>query len=509
MQLIAVAYVIIQALPSDLWIPTTLMLLVGIIKYAERTRALYFGCLDNFKDNMLPLPDAGPNYAQLTQVYSSKKLAHVPARMMVQEIGLGVGDAADYEVQVQKISEVEQVEGGFRHFNIFKALIVDLMLTFKERKESRKYFFARTTEDAFKVLEVELNFMYDVLYTKMVVVNGKIGYILRFVCSICLLASLERFAAHHHHKHTNGSSGPKMHVFDVYVTYALLIGAICLDTHTIAVIKLIFSDWTVVRLKSSRAKEFIFKTGRILTTFWRIGKWSNKMSQHSLVRYCLRERFKWIKVTAEWLRLEDFLDEIQYRQSMNVPEDLKDFIFEKLKEKAVKANDLKAARERGSARGELVLLQSACYSLIGSVEEEYGKSLLLWHIATDLCFFTEDEDKKTRIYRRHSKILSDYMFYLLVMRPPLMSGVHGIWKIRFRDTCEEARKIFLSHQENKFSENMNNACEKLLLHTETDVDPSGVKGSRNKSVLFDACILAKKLKILAEMKRWEVMSEVC
>ena len=49
---------------------------------------------------------------------------------------------------------------------------------------------------------------------------------------------------------------------------------------------------------------------------------------------------------------------------------------------------------------------------------------------------------------------------------------------------------------------------KALLLIETIVKPIEVKGDRSKSVLFNACILAKELKKLDEMKRWKVMSEV-
>ena len=573
-QLIAVGYVILQALPSELWIPTSLMLLAGIIKYAERTRALYLGCLGNFKASILPPADAGPeatDYARLMEGYSSKKIVHVPAYIKVQT---EFRASADYAVRPKRLSDLDVVEGGFKYFNIFKGLIVDLMFTFQERKDSRRYFFARNTEDAFKVLEVELNFMYDALYTKMVVVNGNIGYFLRFVCSTCLVASLERFAAHH--KQKNGGHPPnqaKMHPFDVYVTYALLIGAICLDS--IAVIKLIFSDWTIVLLRYRRAKEFLLKTRKRLTIY-RIGswsktfgrRWSNSMSQHSLVRYCLKERFKWIDVTVDWLGLRDILDEIQYKDHIDVPDDLKIFICEELKEKAKKAKNSKTAREICSGRGDWVLSQSACQSLIWSVDGEYDKSLLLWHIATDLCFYemlssthTDPEvghqlskEGSFDNRRKFSKFLSDYILYLLVMRPTMMSAVAGIGQIRFRDTCEEAKKFFrrkdiipggkfkesslLSWFKKffpsstgqsepkcsmpwswleKFSSETKNelmrekiveeACKALLL-IETVVKPIEVKGDRSKSVLFDACILAKELKKMDERKRWKVMSEV-
>jgi hypothetical protein len=48
----------------------------------------------------------------------------------------------------------------------------------------------------------------------------------------------------------------------------------------------------------------------------------------------------------------------------------------------------------------------------------------------------------------------------------------------------------------------------MILAVNTDVRPVDLKGDRSKSVLFDACILAKELKKLDGQKRWKLMSEV-
>ena len=41
-----------------------------------------------------------------------------------------------------------------------------------------------------------------------------------------------------------------------------------------------------------------------------------------------------------------------------------------------------------------------------------------------------------------SKFLSDYMMYLLVKEPILMSAVAGMWKLRYWDTCAETVNFF-------------------------------------------------------------------
>jgi hypothetical protein len=48
----------------------------------------------------------------------------------------------------------------------------------------------------------------------------------------------------------------------------------------------------------------------------------------------------------------------------------------------------------------------------------------------------------------------------------------------------------------------------MILDVNTNVRPVELKGDKSKSVLFDACILAKELRGMEGLKRWKLMSEV-
>ncbi|XP_071939283.1 uncharacterized protein [Coffea arabica] len=445
-QFSAVAYVFSQSLRNIFYVPTILLIFAGTIKYAERTRALYLACLGNIKDSMLPLPDAGPNYAQLMEEYSSKEAAQVPVEIeIVKEHDRGTQTSANQEeenLSPEDISDIDIVQNGHELFTTFRGLIVDHMFSFHERSKSRKFFFQRSAFDAFRVME--LNFIYDTLYTKMAVVHSKNGYCLRLICSILIVLSFERFASHHK---------PDINHFDVATTYILLSGAVLLD--------------------------FV----ALLSSFSQTGPYVGD---------------------------------------------------------ATKAKTTNVAKEIYSARGDLALLDYTNhypYPIISSSvgdEVEYDESLLLWHFATELCYCTSPDDGNSN--RNYCKLISDYMLYLLVMRPNLMSAVSGIGQIRFRDTCEEAKKFFsrwkseliirtpglgicrklitcciaqngLTGRESSSANRKRNACEKLL-NVNALVKAIEVKGDRSKSILFDACRLAKDLKKLNDKKRWAIMSKV-
>ncbi|KAA8526874.1 hypothetical protein F0562_008897 [Nyssa sinensis] len=542
-QVVAVVYVLSQSLANDFLIPSILLIIAGTIKYFERTRALYLACLDNFKNKMLPKPDAGPNYAQLMEEYTAKETAQVPVQIVIEpepEKDLPViPDLDEVETDERNIlDDVEIVEQGYKFFKTFKGLIVDLMFSFHERNESRNFFFERTSNEAFKVMEVELNFMYDVLYTKMDVVPTKFAYFRRLLCSLLIGASFGLFASHYKHK---------IHTPDSAITSILLGGAVVLDF--VSLYKLLLSDWTIVLRE--RAKPFISKVRKRLRLFQKRGRWSKSISQHSLISYCLKEkeRLKCFEKVIHFFGLKEFVDEIRYKETKTVKHDLKKFIFSELRAKAVCAKDSKTAKEIYSVRGDWVLSQYTCRypSIVSSVSEvvEYDESLLLWHIATELCYFKKKDknnlnagaNQEMDLNREFCKLLSEYMLYLLVMRPTMMSAVAGIGKIRFRDTCEEAKKFFrkgksisktailtalMTTVQNCFEkkkkcscrsqsqseeEKRRVACEKLLA-VNTVVRPIEVKGDRSKSVLFDACMLAKDLEKLNDQKRWEIMSKV-
>lgn len=536
-QVLAAAYVFFQTLPKNrLWVPTIFMFLAGIVKYAERTRALYLASLDSFRESMLKEPDPGPNYAKLMDEYNSKKEARLPTRIEMIPEPDRESKAASFEVKEGGLDDLEVVQYAFRFFETFKGLIVDLIFSFRERNESREFFRRRTPEDAFRVIEAELNFIYEALYTKVPVVHCKFGYFFRFVSFSSVMISLAYF-------HLKGNRGFRR--FDAGITYTLLLGAIVLDT--ISLLMLIFSDRTVASLKKSKEESglatilnnflatvlnnfLIFKRSRlstrstineVLRIF--IRRWSESVSSYNLIDYCLKERperldkvttclglklilykiKKAFGIVADYIGIKDFLDEINYVSRKPFSESLRNFIFNELLRKSELADDSESVKEICAARGDWALRENAHSNLLHWIDGvDYDESLLLWHIATELCFNTDDQGLDDG--RDFSKLMSDYMLYLLVMQPTLMSAVAGIGQIRFRDTCAEAKKFF-SRGELEAGRESIQACERIL-GVNTDVKPVNVKGDRSKSVLFDACILAKELKLLKD--KWEIMSKV-
>ena len=594
-QLAVTLYVFWLTFPKNkLLIPTLLMFAAGIIKYFERTRALFLASLGRFRKSLLKDPDPGPNYAKLMEEYSSKKEAGLPTKIeMTREPGKESMLAANVR-EPGKLKEIEVVTYAYHYFQKFKGLIVDIIFSYRERNESRDFFLNRNAEDALKLIELELNFIYEAFYTKVLVVHSLTGYIFRLISIVLILVAYGLFYSLDKHDFKK---------FDIIVTYTLLFGAISLDG--IALIMLISSDWTIAAINTNKTlanyvPKFVesylfFKSLRwcvdsdkieVLDTPPILRRWSESVSGFNLIAYCLEQRphadrgcFRRFMDKMDYFGVWDnvtdfFFPKTSLYPTKKLPKNLWSSIFDEFKEKSKDAaDDAETTKRICSARGAYTIQEQFrdVHKLTGDYIQNiaYDESLLLWHVATDLCFWkethqTRKETKKetvlcfwkethktqgidaldkegdnsywswrfvtklscwlwraatklilrerpgkaktdpTKENRHFSKLLSDYMIYLLVKQPNMMSAVTGIGQIRYRDTCAEAVKFF---SRRGIKQDQRKACQAILA-VDTEVKPVYVKGDRSKSVLFDASMLAKELEKLDEHERWQIIIKV-
>lgn len=220
------------------------------------------------------------------------------------------------------------------------------------------------------------------------------------------------------------------------------------------------------------------------------------------------------------------MDGLRFVSETWLTDHLREFIFSELRSKSVVAEELHIGVEVSSSRGSWILRCNASNDLDPAtfqpwiMDVEYDESLVIWHIATELCYETEkepDEDAE-KWHRRFSKILSDYMFYLLIRQPKLMSEIAPMSEVIFNDTSKGARQFFkevmtsslrnAAKCEVKKKEAHKEAC-KAIMEVRAELPPGYFKGE-SKSVLFDARQLAKKLKELKMNKvdPWKLTSQI-
>ncbi|KAG8053922.1 hypothetical protein GUJ93_ZPchr0001g30640 [Zizania palustris] len=419
----------------------------------------------------------------------------------------------------------------------FRRLFVDLILSFQDRTDSLAFFRRLQRDQAYKVVEIELLLMYESLHSKSSIIHGPTGRYLRIFTLAAPVLSLLIFSTT-----DKGSYKP----VDVAVSYVLLIGAIFLEIY--AILLMAISPWSFADLRKQDkclpVANSVFRAVRFFLPEAR-PRWSNQMAQYNLISYCLKDRttrFTRVLEKLEWdydVRVKTIWDGFWYTNHIDVSLVLKQLIFKQLKERTKSTADPRSYQRFGDHRGQGILQSKKCYhyqELGWSVEVEFDESIILWHIATDLCLFNKEQDddrdqgddqsnlgassccfcscsehapsadesdlNDASLLPAASKEISNYMLFLLVMRPFMLTA--SIGQIRFGDTCAETKNFFLRSNEVRTARQGANE----LAAVKTDINPREVKGDRSKSVLFDACRLAEQLQRMEERKRWRLVAGV-
>ncbi|CAH2046307.1 unnamed protein product [Thlaspi arvense] len=588
LQAVSGAYVVIQSLPNSLWVIILLLFIAGTCKYLERTIALYLASSDKFRGSILKVSDSSSD-----ETHRLEK-----AEDSVQEYAR-LRRPLELEEHDGDLTHLEILRFAFRFFNNFKSLMVNNIFSSEQREESREFFSQLDHEVALRVLEAELGFIYEGLYTKVSVLHSWVGAVTRTISLGSLVSAFCIF-------HFRPKNSHEFHGADIVITYTMFLVGISLDFASILMI--IPSDWTlaVVRfsqidptldwflgLKKLRWKKEKCCAGvehEVLHTPFLLQRWAGSLKQFNFIAYsvkadtkrihgakgrkrrrawkailflfvCIINFFKklceiiaiwhhrfhqyvrdvindWpmciIVIVEFWFTIPHFfkfiwsyitnpldinaLDEFipqRFVHSEPLTKDVWVMIFTQLQSKLQRPNrqegsTTKAGR-RGWASGDTHLEKEELEGLTRYIAAvDYDRSLMLWHIATELCYQEEPSSKENHNEREFSKIISDYMMYLLMKQPKLMSEVAGIGKVRFRDTLAEAKKFF----RRKYIENSRDVktARDEILSVGVDFDPREFKGNRSKSVLFEAAALAKELEEVktdrGEKHVWRMVSKV-
>ncbi|KAK1570352.1 hypothetical protein Q3G72_000598 [Acer saccharum] len=255
-------------------------------------------------------------------------------------------------------------------------------------------------EYRFKIFEAFLGFMYDNLYTKAPFLYTRCGLGLRVITFFLTSSVLVLFPVvviHEKHKFSNT---------DVTITYILLVGAIILELYSAVLI--LSSDRFLVWLIEHEK----YSTEKALESFLTQKRWSNNMSQFSLLSFIMKEKPLPCPNILKHLRLDKRLEKQWYAADMEIPKYLKTLICEYLLEKS---------------RGQIGPTHSIPVDPMGlNFTEELDKSILAWHVATDMRYELDGDEIKRhgRAFELHCGLIcqiSRYMFYLLLLHPNMIS----------------------------------------------------------------------------------------
>lgn len=393
-------------------------------------------------------------------------------------------------------NESELILEGYGWFNIFKRLLVDVTFSSNLLMQSQDRFSDISTTEALKLVAIELSFIYDILHTKAMHVHCISGRILRFSSLVSIIAALIIF----HHLDMK-----KYASVDIIITYILF--CVGLSLEIIATVLLVFSDWTVVSVSGSECcKCFARAITAMVKGTLRNEKprWSRTIGQYNLIGLCLRDRanvFAWI---MRKLKIKHKWDDMRETRSVPFPKLLEDIMFTEAKRRAQNVHIYNVLVEARSYRGSKALERHGRQkTLEWSMKREFDECIILWHVATDICFYNEtsDQSKDDESECVVSWKVSNYMVYLLTQQASMMQLGYG--KTRFEATCAVVKKIFKRQGKLEDKE-----ARKSL--DDERIKSSGLSREGNDqgvSVLADGRRLANELQKLEQKLKWQLISE--
>lgn len=622
-QALSGVYVVVLSLPNVLWVIILLLFIAGTSKYLERTIALYLASSDKYRGSIMQTFNSASDYTEEPTNHDMETILASAKYMKENRVQM---KPRNLMIPNRKLTHLEILQYGFFFFNNFKSLMVNNIFSLELCHESKAFFRATKLEDeeALRIIEAELDFIYEGLYTKAAVLHSWVGLVFRFISLGSLLSAFIIY----HYRHNKIQ---EFHKADIVITYTLFLVGIALDV--ISLLISLVSDWTTAILstlkddpdsKKSLKDEILnwilgLKRPRwalqtcsrkhqqeVLNTPFLLRRWTGSITMFNFITYCMKAdterihnprggtyQLAWnilccpfsyvfsiiqtsVRYIAIWFRdlhryiihhviilppgenqvtrfivyiiktfvefwfrvpyffaflltwvinflgISDMFHELRLVRSVHrepLPKNLWSFLFSELQDNSQILDSL--ATEKSSARRDWASshaqVQIADHEMLLRyiTDVDYDHSLLIWHIATELCYQREDWDRENsdkpeyHSNRKISKILSDYMMYLLIMQPKLMSEVAGIGKIRFRDTLAEAERFF----KKKGIENSRDVklASDIILSVDTSIEPRDVKGNHSKSVLFEASSLAEELQRVEKefgQEKWKTLSKV-
>ncbi|XP_048134266.1 uncharacterized protein LOC115736073 [Rhodamnia argentea] len=351
------------------------MLVAGIIKYGETIWALSSVYDENTNLKQEDFDEETEMYSELTDFRS-------------------------------EIPNLEIFLKAYFRFDCLKPHLADWMKQPFFLKHRNKLIEQSSPKEIFLITDLELGFMYDVLYTKAPVLYTGCGIALRVIGYLSLLLTLGGFVGLFFEKHLR----------DPYViyTFGLLIGVVLLETYQL--LKLFCSDWVIVRSNKLLKNAMLLKFLKLLVKCsLKKERWSNTIPQFNFLDFCQADRRPWLFRILRFFGMAEKFRKRWAPNSMRFPEYLKGFLLEDIKKFETK-RDGRPFRKRGEWS---LGIHGSVDNLKWSIEMAFDRSIIVWHIATHVCYYSchEKTDRKEA-----SKLISDYMMFLLVRHPSMLSS---------------------------------------------------------------------------------------
>ncbi|KAF7076706.1 hypothetical protein CFC21_081320 [Triticum aestivum] len=343
-------------------------------------------------------------------------------------------------------------------------LLVDISKPYSSRVEMLHLLMALDCQHAHSISKSILHWLFAILYTNLNMILSLFGLCLHLLPPFLTLASVILFSTSHKYHDYNTA--------DVKVTHILFCCTLPLDFLLLLV------------------SPFIEEFGCI------------KVSQYSLLSfYARKKRPTTLLKLATVVRCEDYVNMHCYIE--HGPSDssntIIELVFGYVRDGWTRyINDATSYKRFNSHGGEWTLNQhhlGHAKRLGWSLKMAFDRSVLLWHIATDLCFHHQSTTPHGQERAAKSRVISNHLAYLLCIRPEML--MLGTRKSIFSIACEDIKLTMAG----KLEADVRRLAQ-VILHRSQHVSNIGVLVP-NASKLAEAL-----MELQDEQVRWEVIQGV-
>lgn len=418
-QVLGVAYVLYRYIAGSRTLVEAIILMfaVGVVKYGERVWAFMCANMDSIRSSLDFLDDSSAHNPYLEQARKERMNRDLEQALL----------------------------GAHYMFDFCKSLFVDaLSMSEPQRSAVEQAMQIDGGKHMYRLIEMELSLMYDILYSKAAVIHTWYGRCIRVFSLLATVAALLLF---------HFSRRDAYHIVDSAITYALLIGAILLEITTL--LRTVGSSWTCAFLHTRKwdwpCNSVMFTRQIVKAGQSRL--WLDSIGQYNLLDFCTRDTTDLRGRIAMKVGLENWFNKLHYSSTTSISSDIKEFVLKEIHK-----------RDRGdirNARGMCILYENKMDEELSwsTVDIDFEKSILVWHVATDvyLCCFKEEVEHTEKPVVKVIKEISNYMLYLLVQHPDMLPGPTRIGL--YPEVCASLVELWQEHSTSS-SEGGDNNCSK-------------------------------------------------
>ncbi|TVU02502.1 hypothetical protein EJB05_51987, partial [Eragrostis curvula] len=435
---------------------SAIMFVVGAFKYMERFYALKRGNLDHIRDSMkkkpvVPLKPVvrGPTLDDEEALLFAHEMFHFCKRAMVDDSSFEEVDDSSSEEDKDSIASSERI-------------------------------FSLECRSMWRVLEMELSLMYDILYSKEALIHTWGGYLIRLFAPPATAAATVLFFLFP--KDCINSTA------DVIITYILLAVAVLLDVVWLA--RALGSTWAYAflkgRLAASLHRAVLCRGWRRLRNIvmfldpshWLLGRdprcyrrWSGKFGRYNLLEECTRVR-DWTSDLRCWLLAEIGLEDPRF--VFQLCPKVKMLLFQRILRRLTMQDSGSGKKSPGDPYTMLDITKNWGQVAVNrrpevfpkddepSFGREFQEDILVWHIGTSIFLAYADQQREGNCgkYAKAIEALSEYLMFLVAQRPHMLPGLE--LRSLFQVTRRALIEVWSPSNKNSSSKSSKNKFAKIL-----------------------------------------------